>query len=255
VYITSMRHAEESGQVEYDQDGHRYLLVNADFGGAECGDVSVLVAPSGAFQVVRAGSCETGSVLVGGDGRVVGGGAAGAGTVFASGPGDAFTLRTGKRGATLLTLQGQLLEAENTGGNARAFGLDEVADSPAHNPALGFHHMQARMLIDAEADNGGCRSFTLGMGTFAPGQGCHALHRHAHAEEVFFVWEGAGVHLTADGAEHPLSAGELAFIPRTEWHGFKNTGSTPVRAFFAYLGVGARADAGYEVMNFAAHSC
>ncbi len=242
MYITSIRHAEESGQVEYDQDGRRYLLVSKDFGGADGGGVSVLVVTADASQVVRAGPYEAGSVILRGDGKLA------AGTVYQSGPGDSFTLRTGERGATLLTLQGAPVECtQAVGSTARSFSLDEMTDKAAHNPALGFHHMTARMLIDA--GNGGCRSFTLGMGTFAAGRGCHALHRHAHAEEVFYVWEGAGVHLTGDGAEHPLSAGELAFVPRNEWHGFKNTGSTQVRALFGYLGVGARADAGYEVMN------
>jgi len=247
VYITSMPHAEESGQVEFDQNGLRYLLVSKDFGGADDGGVSVLAVPAGATQLVRAGSFEAGSILVSGGGELVGGGPVAAGHVFQSGPGDSFTLRAGKQGATLLTLYGHPLETELTAGRLRSLALDDVMDTPAHNPALGFHQMKARMLIDA--DSGGARSFTLGMGTFAPGEGCHALHRHPHAEEVFYVWEGAGVHLTGDGAQHPLAAGQLAFVARNEWHGFKNTGSTPVRALFGYLGVGARAEAGYEVMD------
>jgi quercetin dioxygenase-like cupin family protein len=247
VYITSMPHAEQSGQIEYDQDSHRYLLVNKDFGGADAGGVSVLAVPPGASQVVRAGSFEAGSILVSGSGELVGTGPVTAGRVFQSGPGDSFTLRAGQLGATLLTVQGQPLGTEDASRGGRNLAVDDVADSPAHNPALGFHHMSARMLIDV--DNGGSRSFTLGMGTFAPGEGCHALHRHAHAEEIFYVWEGAGVHLTGDGARHPLAAGELAFVPRNEWHGFQNTSDSPVRAFFGYLGVGARADAGYEVME------
>ncbi len=247
MFITSMSHAEESGQVEYDQAACRYLLVSEDFGGAQEGGVSVLVVPPDTHHIVRAGSCETGSVLMSGDGDC------GVGTVFQSRPGDHFTLRTGTIGATLLTLEGR--PPERFADTARRFSLDQVPDNPAHNPALGFHHMQAKILIDAAVDaavdTGGCRSFSLGMGTFAPGQGRHAIHRHAHAEEVFYVWEGAGVHLTCDGVEHPLSAGQLAFVPRNEWHGFHNTGSTPVRAFFGYLGVGSRADAGYEVMDTA----
>lgn len=249
MYITSMSHAEESGQIEFDQSGRRYLLVGEDFGGAQGGGVSVLVVPPDTDQIVRAGACESGSVLLSG------GGESAVGSVYQAGPGGQFTLHAGSGGATLLTIQGRPLErAEAT---ARCFSLDEVADKPAHNPALGFHHMQARILIDADVVNGaggtdrgnrGAGSFTLGMGTFAPGAGRHALHRHAHAEEIFYVWEGAGVQLTGDGGEFPLSAGQLAFIPRNEWHGFHNTGRATVRAFFGYLGVGSRADAGYEVL-------
>jgi mannose-6-phosphate isomerase-like protein (cupin superfamily) len=46
-----------------------------------------------------------------------------------------------------------------------------------------------------------------------------------------------------------MSAGQLAFVPRNEWHGFRNTGSEPVRALFGYLGVGSRAEAGYELIG------
>ena len=244
MYTTSMRLAEELGQIEYDQDGHRFLLVNRDFGGAHSGDVSMVVVPAGVLQVVRAGPCETGSIVLTGDAQLLGGGAAGRGSVFQSGPGDAFTLGTGERETIMLTVRGRPIEANET--EPRYFALDDLADARVHNPSLGFYHMKARMLIDAE--HGGVRSFTLGMGTFAPGEGRHALHRHPNAEEIFYVCEGAGVHLTADGAEHPLSAGELAFVPRNEWHGFRNTGTIPVRAFFGYLGVGSRADAGYELM-------
>lgn len=88
-----MPHAEACGQVEFDQEGHRYLLVSKDYGGADDGGVSVLVVPAGATQVVRAGSFEAGSILVSGGADLVGRGTVAAGTVFQSGPGDSFTTR------------------------------------------------------------------------------------------------------------------------------------------------------------------
>ena len=72
---------------------------------------------------------------------------------------------------------------------------------------------------------------------------------HAKAAEVFFVWEGAGVHLTGDGAEHAMRAGDLVFVPPGEWHGFRTTVDTDTRAFFGYLGADLRSGAGYEVMH------
>ena len=51
------------------------------------------------------------------------------------------------------------------------------------------------------------------------------------------------------GAAAFILAGEMAFVPRNEWHGFRNTGAAPVLAFFGYLGVGARIEAGYQVMT------
>jgi len=105
--------------------------------------------------------------------------------------------------------------------------------------------MKARSLIDA--DHGGSTALLLGQGTFAPGDGCHALHRHPHACEIFYVWSGEGVHLVDDGSEHPVRAGDLAYIPRNEWHGFRNTGHTEVQAVFGYIGVNSREAAGYEL--------
>ena len=86
-------------------------------------------------------------------------------------------------------------------GTAATFDFREVTETPAHNPELGFFHMRARMLIDGAS--GGRRTFTLGLGTYAPTEGCHALHRHAHAGEAFFIWKGHGSHLTEDGAGIP----------------------------------------------------
>jgi quercetin dioxygenase-like cupin family protein len=114
-----------------------------------------------------------------------------------------------------------------------------------HDPDRGFFRMTARMLVNGPS--AGQRSFTVGMSTFAPGAGCHDLHRHAHAEELFFVWSGEGAHLSAHADPHGLRAGDLTWVARNEDHGFRNTGAIPVRAMFCYLGTDDRAGAGYEL--------
>jgi len=178
------------------------------------------------------------------------------GAVIQSSPGERFTLHTTHHQATMLTVYGRastqpgpdhhsIAPAQDSAARIRISSVNEAADTPVHNPERGFYHMSARTLIDIA--NGGSRTFTLGQGTFAPGEGCHALHRHPNAAEIFYVWSGEGVHLTEDGTEHPLHTGDLAYISRNEWHGFRNTGQRPVRALFAYLGANSRESAGYEL--------
>ena len=126
------------------------------------------------------------------------------------------------------------------------FSLFDVADEVLHQPEAGFFHMGTRMLLNASS---GYRSFIFGQSSFAPGKGVHALHRHAGADEMFYVWDGQGSHLEADGTEHPMRPGDAVFVPRGEWHGFRNTGDRPVRAFFGLIGAGDIRQAGNEVFT------
>ena len=63
------------------------------------------------------------------------------------------------------------------------------------------------------------------------------------------VWDGEGSHLDVDGTEHPMRPGDAVFVPRGEWHGFRNTGDRPVRAFFGLIGAGDIQQAGNEVLT------
>lgn len=47
------------------------------------------------------------------------------------------------------------------------------------------------------------------------------IHRHLHADEVFYVLSGSGVFLLND-IEHSFEAGGTIFIPKNAWHGFAN---------------------------------
>lgn len=121
--------------------------------------------------------------------------------------------------------------------------LDAVASVPFHKPELGFHHVAARWLVDAGTAQS--EALIVGQSTFVPG-GAHLLHRHDRAEEFFFVIEGTGVHLV-DGQQIAMTPGDIVFTTRDEWHGFRNTGSRPVRAVFGYFGASRLDAAGYEV--------
>ena len=250
MIITSPAHAEA---VERQRGTTRYRLLGPDLHrGPESADgaaveVSLLVLAAGTTQVLGAERSEQAFVVTSGTPDLAGTPAP-AGTVVHCAPGQSTTLRSYGEPVTLLHLGGP---AHLIGGPAptappaRVVALQEVGASPGHNPELGFFHMSAKLLVNGPSQ--GRRSFTVGLGTFAPGGGCHALHRHPDAEEAFYVWNGEGAHLAADGTEHPMSAGELVWAARGEWHGFRNTGSTPVHAFFCYLGVDELAKAGYEV--------
>lgn len=251
VIITSRSDVEAAGAVELMGSALRYPLVGTDLGGSARGQVNLLVLPPGSTHILAADGFEEAAVVVWGEAELPGGKAP-AGTVVHCRPGQAVTLHASEtQEVTLLHLRSaaapQPAEDVVAGGMVATFDVGEVAETPAHNPELGFFHMQARMLVDGPS--GGRRTFTLGMGTFAPAEGCHALHRHAHADEAFFIWNGQGAHLTEDGAGHPMAAGQLVWAARNEWHGFRNTGTVPLRAFFCYLGVDDRSSAGYEVMH------
>ena len=244
MIIASLALAETTGRVESIAGMHRYWLVD-DLEAHGLGAVSLDVLPAAYASQVAATTGESASITIEGHerGRVwrARDDASHLAALPAAEPTVLLTLHSRSRPADDLDRS----EIVNTFDPLVPGWVDNVEDTPAHNPALGFLHMQARMLI--EGDSRGLRTFTLGLGTFAADEGCHALHRHSNAAEIFFVWEGEGVHLTGDGVEHPIRAGELVFVPPGEWHGFRNTAHGDTRAFFGYLGVDLRSKAGYEV--------
>ncbi len=126
------------------------------------------------------------------------------------------------------------------------FSLFDVTDEVLHRPEAGFFHMRTRMLLTA---SNGYRSFIFGQSTFEPGTGIHVLHRHVGADEMFYVWDGEGSHLEMAGTEHPMRPGDAVFVPRGDWHGFRNGGDRPVRAFFGLIGAGDIQQAGNEVLD------
>lgn len=59
-----------------------------------------------------------------------------------------------------------------------------------------------------------------------PGEG-PALHRHPY-DELWIVQEGM-VTFTAGERSLPASAGSVVIVPAGEFHGFRNTGTTPLQ--------------------------
>jgi quercetin dioxygenase-like cupin family protein len=98
----------------------------------------------------------------------------------------------------------------------------------------------------ADRDHGATQTTVFNVTEFPPNRS-HEVHRHAHAEEYFFVLEGSGVHLT-DGEPIRVHKGDLVFIPKGEWHGFANDTSEPTLSVTVMGGVAHYSDAGYEVL-------
>ncbi len=62
-----------------------------------------------------------------------------------------------------------------------------------------------------------------------PGMEIHPPHQHAE-EEYVIVAEGNGT-WSLNGKESPAKPGDLQYAAPWDWHGIKNTGTTPLRFF------------------------
>jgi mannose-6-phosphate isomerase-like protein (cupin superfamily) len=74
-------------------------------------------------------------------------------------------------------------------------------------------------------------TFTAGLADVPPG-GWLGRHRHTPAE-LYYVVAGQGS-LTLDGVEHPVRAGSAVCVPGDVEHGISNTGTEPLRFFYAF---------------------
>ena len=115
---------------------------------------------------------------------------------------------------------------------------DATLDKDSGFIGLGVFWLITRETVGAE-------NIVLGASTFEPG-GVHQHHRHPNGDEILFIVEGGGKHLTPVGAVS-LSAGEIAYIPANEYHGFDNPPGVLTKTLFGYFGPGNLAEAGYEV--------
>jgi quercetin dioxygenase-like cupin family protein len=107
----------------------------------------------------------------------------------------------------------------------------------------GWGGLHVWWLVDR--DHGGSESTVINVSEFPP-QRSHEVHRHPHAEEFLYILEGSGLHDTDEGSVR-MTAGEVVFIPRNEWHGFTNDTDEPVKVLSVFGGVSKYADGGYEV--------
>jgi mannose-6-phosphate isomerase-like protein (cupin superfamily) len=85
-------------------------------------------------------------------------------------------------------------------------------------------------------------SLTAGVTELRPG-GWLGHHRH-EPSELYYVVSGEGT-VVLDGTEHVVGPGSAVFIPGDCEHGIRNTGSTPLRFFYAFA-VGSFTDIEYR---------
>jgi len=114
------------------------------------------------------------------------------------------------------------------------------------DPSGGWLRMSVQFLVDGE--HGGAKQTVFGRAIFHPG-GEHQAHRHPNAEEVVYLVRGHGIALNGD-EEVELGPGDVAFHPRNEWHGFRNTSDTEeAEMIWAWIGASSKQDAGYILRN------
>jgi quercetin dioxygenase-like cupin family protein len=135
-----------------------------------------------------------------------------------------------------------VIDVSKTAAPAKASLLDLQGDA-ALDQYAGFIGLGVFWL--ATRNTVGTDDFLLGASTFEPG-GLHEHHRHPRGDEFLYILEGAGEHLTPNGAV-ALSAGEIAYIPANEYHGFKNREGVLTRTLFGYFGPATLEEAGYEI--------
>lgn len=86
---------------------------------------------------------------------------------------------------------------------------------PAGHAAYSDHKMGKATIFESPR-------LLVGLNAFEPGQE-HALHAHAGQDKVYHVLEGDGLFLL-DGAELPMTVGDLLVAPEGVPHGVRNSG-------------------------------
>ena len=123
--------------------------------------------------------------------------------------------------------------------------VSELAPDSTLDADDGWVNMAVQFLVDKT--HGGAQNVVFGRTVFAPGESVHEVHRHTGAEEVIYLVRGTGI--ATNGAERlELTAGDLAFHPQGEWHGFSNSSATEeAELIWVWAGAASREEAGYEI--------
>jgi mannose-6-phosphate isomerase-like protein (cupin superfamily) len=132
-------------------------------------------------------------------------------------------------------------------GHAFKHRLHEVDDDAVAQPDRGFHHMKVSF-----AGAQGAEATTLGSGRWPGGHGQHMWHRHHHADELIYIYEGTAQHMSETGTEL-LATGHLAWVPADVWHSMRSDDdSSALDSVFFYVGAPSLEASGYEPRHDAA---
>jgi len=84
----------------------------------------------------------------------------------------------------------------------------------------------------------------FGVTYFPPGSR-HEIHRHENAEEVEYLIAGEGVARVGED-DVSMGVGDAVFVPRNDYHGFRNTSQTETAVMvWCYAGAASLEEAGY----------
>ena len=123
--------------------------------------------------------------------------------------------------------------------------VDAVGDDQAAQPESGkpgWIDMDVRWLVTR--DTVGADETVFGVTYFPPGSR-HEIHRHEHAEEVEYLIAGAGVARVGED-DVAMGVGDAVFVPRNDYHGFRNTSDTETAVMiWCYAGAASLEEAGY----------
>jgi quercetin dioxygenase-like cupin family protein len=106
----------------------------------------------------------------------------------------------------------------------------------------GWIEMDVRWLVTRESV--GSDQSVFGVTYFPPGSR-HEIHRHPGCEEVEYLISGQGVaRVGEDDVE--MGPGDCVFVPRNDYHGFRNSSDTETAVMvWYYAGAANLEEAGY----------
>jgi quercetin dioxygenase-like cupin family protein len=87
-------------------------------------------------------------------------------------------------------------------------------------------------IIKVDRQNGGSPDLVMGYEDIAPGAEIQ-LHRHLIADEILFVYRGAGT-ASLNGRKAHVSAGATIYVPRNVTIGLVNDGTEPLGITFTF---------------------
>jgi oxalate decarboxylase/phosphoglucose isomerase-like protein (cupin superfamily) len=123
--------------------------------------------------------------------------------------------------------------------------VDQVGASEAVRPESGkpgWIDMDVRWLVTRQTV--GADDTVFGVTYFPPGSR-HEIHRHENAEEVEYLIAGQGVARVGED-DVAMGVGDAVFVPRNDYHGFRNTSETETAVMiWCYAGAASLEEAGY----------
>lgn len=123
--------------------------------------------------------------------------------------------------------------------------IDEVGPDRGVQPEAGkpgWVDMDVRWLVTRQTV--GADDSVFGVTYFPPGSR-HEIHRHENAEEVEYLVQGEGVARVGDD-DVAMGVGDAVFVPRNDYHGFRNTSETETAVMvWYYAGAASLEEAGY----------